>query len=123
MTLQLPKLLSTIPTYTGKARRTPFAVGAADSAVQSVKVRFPQGYTKVEHLPEPFTFANPLDPLDTWIDCRVETAVVDGCLEVRITREAHERVGSWYKPDFIELVRDRSRIANSRAGRTIVVSR
>ncbi len=123
MTLQLPKLLSTIPTYTGKARRTPFAVGAADSAVQSVKVRFPQGYTKVEHLPEPFTFANPLDPLDTWLDCRVETAVVDGCLEVRITREAHERVGSWYKPDFIELVRDRSRIANSRAGRTIVVSR
>ena len=38
-------------------------------------------------------------------------------------REVHRRGRSWYTPDFIELVRDRSRIAKSRASRTLVVRR
>ena len=123
ITLQLPQLLSSVPTYTGKARRTPFAVGAAERAEQRVTVRFPKGYVAAEHLPEPFSFSSPLDPLAKWLDCRVESSVEGGRLEVRITREVNKRIESWYRPDFMELVRDRSRIANSRAGRTIVVRR
>ena len=114
---------STLPTFTGTDRRTPFAVGAADREVQRYAILFPEGYTLAERLPEPFSFADPLDPERAWLDCRVETSVKDGRLEVRIEREVHRRIRSWYSPDFIELVRDRSRIAKSRAGRTLVVRR
>ena len=123
ITLQLPSLISSIPTYTGKARQTPFAVGATYRKSQRIAVRFPEGYTLAEHLPESFYFADPLDPKAPWLDCRVESVVEKGCLEVRIFREVHKRIEAWYKPDFIELVRDRNRIAGSRANRTIVVRR
>ena len=123
VTLQIPSLLSTLPTFTGTDRRTPFAVGAADREVQRYTILFPEGYTLAERLPEPFSFADPLDPKRAWLDCRVETSVKDGRLEVRIEREVHRRGRSWYSPDFIELVRDRSRIAKSRASRTLVVRR
>ena len=123
MTLQLPALVSTIPTFTGKSRRTPFAVGAADSEVQRVKVKFPEGYAEAEHLPESFSFANPASPGETWLDCRVSSRVVDGCLEVTVERTVSHRRNSWFLPDMIELVRDRSRIAASRANRTVVARR
>ena len=122
-TLQIPSLLSTLPTFTGTDRRTPFAVGAAGREVQRYTILFPEGYTLAERLPEPFSFADPLDPKKVWLDCRVGASVKDGRLEVRIEREVHRRARSWYSPDFIELVRDRSRIAKSRASRTLVVRR
>ena len=123
ITLQIPSLISSIPTYTGKSRRTPFAVGEAERKTQRFVVKFPEGYTLAERLPESFSFADPLDPGRVWLECRVESSVRDGRLEVRVEREVHRRGWSWYKPDFIELVRDRSRIAGSRASRTIVVRR
>jgi hypothetical protein len=123
ITLQVPSLLSTLPTFTGTDRRTPFAVGAADREIQICKVLFPEGYALAERLPESFSFADPLDPNRAWLDCRVGTAVKDGRLEVRIEREVHRRGRSWFAPDFIELVRDRSRMAKSRASRTLVVRR
>jgi hypothetical protein len=123
ITLRLPSLVSAMPTFTGKTRQTPFAVGATDRETQRITVKFPEGYVLAERLPERFAFADPLDPKAVWVDCRVEAAERDGRLEVRIERDIHPRISSWYAPDFIELVRDRSRIAKSRASRTIVVRR
>lgn len=123
MTLRLPALISTIPAFTGRARRTPFAVGAADAAFEEVTVRFPEGYTHVEHLPEPFSFSASDDPSAPGLVCTVSSAVVDGVLEVRIRREVAPRAETWHRPDVIELVNDRSRIAASRANRTLVVRR
>ena len=123
ITLRLPALVSSIPAFTGRARRTPFAVGATDAAFAEVMVRFPDGYTQVEHLPEPFAFAASDDPSAPGLVCTVASAVVDGALEVRIRREVAPRVLSWHRPDVIELVNDRSRIAASRANRTLVVRR
>ena len=121
--LQLPALVSSIPTFAGRARRTPFAVGAADAAFEEVTVRFPEGYTRVEHLPEPFAFAAPDDPARPWLVCTVTSRVEGGALVARVRREVSPRASSWHAPDAIELVRDRSRIAASRAGRTLVVRR
>ena len=123
ITLQLPLLASAMPTFAGKTRQTPFAVGSADRETQRVTVRFPEGYTLAENLPESFSFADPLDPKAVWMDCRVEHSVKDGCLEVRIERGIRRRTHSWYAPDFIELGRDRNRIAKSRASRTLTVRR
>ena len=123
MTLQVPSLLSTLPSFTGTARRTPFAVASADRETLRYTIRFPEGYAIAERVPESFSFADPLDPGRAWLDCRVETSVKDGRLEVRLEREVHHRGSSWYAPDFLELVRDRGRIARSRASRTFVVRR
>ncbi len=123
ITLQLPALVSSIPTFTGRARQTPFAVGAADAAFEEVTVRFPEGYTQVEHLPAPFAFAAPDDPQRTWLVSVVTSRVEGGALVVKIRREVSPRISSWYAPDVIELVRDRSRRAASRANRTLVVRR
>ena len=123
MTLQLPPLLSSIPTFVGKSRKTPFAVGAQDWESETVTVRFPEGYTKIEHLPENFSFADPSDASKTWLVEKVDSRIVDGRLEVRIIRSALKRGYAWYGPDTIELIKDWSRIAASRANRTIVVRR
>ena len=123
ITVQLPALVSSIPTFTGRARQTPFAVGAADAEFEEVTVRFPEGYTQVEHLPEAFAFAAPDDPARPWLVCTVTSQVEDGARVVKIRREVSPRVSSWYAPDMIELVRDRSRRAASRANRTLVVRR
>jgi len=86
-------------------------------------VRFPEGYTQVESLPESFAFAAPDDPGRTWLVSAVTAQVEDGALVVKIRREVSPRISSWYPPDMIELVRERSRRAASRANRTLVVRR
>ena len=121
--LRLPALLSSVPLFTGRARRTPLAVGAADAAFEDVTVRFPEGYVKVESLPEPFAFVAPDDPTRTWLVCRVSSRVEGGALVVTVRREVPARASAWYPADMAELVNDRSRRAASRASRTLVVRR
>lgn len=122
ITLQLPPLLSTIPSFTGRARRTPFAVNGAGAEDEKYVITFPAGYTEIEHLPQHFRFSNPYDDKYPWLIANVSSSVNDeGCLVVEISRDVKGRSYSWYYPDFIEIIRDRSRIAASRANRTIVV--
>jgi hypothetical protein len=121
ISLQLPAFANSIPSMTGTSRRTPFAVAAVSPNVDAVTVRFPAGYTVIEHLPESFSFADPLDPGRVWLDHRVTSEIKDGCLEVRIVREVLQRPNSWCKADLFALVRDWRRIGDSVAGRTISV--
>ena len=121
ITLQVPSLMSSLPTIAGERRRTPFAVAATDRGSDTVVVRFPEGYTTVEHLPDAFEFADPLDATTPWLSQTVTTAVRDGCLEVRIVRTVAAHDYGWYAPHFIELIRDRDRLADARANRTVVV--
>ena len=122
ITLQLPPLVSSIPTFVGKARKTPFAVAATDDEAEEVTVRLPEGYTEIEHLPEAFAFAAPGNSGERWLASTVDSFVdKDGRLTIVVKRKAESRLYAWYGPDMIELVKDRSRIAASRSNRTIVV--
>ena len=123
ITLRLPAMISSIPTFTGKVRTTPFAVGAEDPETETVTVRFPAGYTQIEHLPEPFAFSDPRDGGNVWLESTTNSRIVDGRLEVTLHRTVFKRAYSWFAPDYIELLRDRNRIAGSRANRTIVARR
>ena len=123
VTIQLPSLASSVPLLSGSVRRTPFAIGATDRATETVTVVFPEGYDQVEHLPEPFKFADPADPGKIWLESSVKTDRRDGRLVVRITREVFRRGDSWYGPALYELVKDWRRIASSRANRTMTVRR
>ncbi len=121
ISLQLPTFAGSVPAMTGTVRLTPFAIAAKDRYVDAVTVRFPKGYTEIEHLPEAFEFFDPLCPGRAWTVNRVASEVKDGCLEVRIEREVRSRKDSWYKADLFALVRDWCRRENSRANRTITV--
>ena len=52
-----------------------------------------------------------------------DTQIKDNCLTVTLSRGVLKRISSWFEPTSYELVKDWSRIANSRANRTITVRR
>lgn len=121
MTIAIPQLLSSLPSAIGNARRTPFAVVAAEPEEETVTVRFPEGYTVIEHLPVPFVLANPVDPSERWIESGVSTAVINGALEVKLTRKIHKREYAWFAPTFYEMLKDWNRTAVSRANHVIII--
>jgi len=123
ISLQLPPLVSSIASYTGQTRQTPFAVASSDCEEECVKVIFPDGYTEAEYLPKPFVFADPADPTKTWLCSEVSSAIVDGHLEVTLRRQVFRRTKASFSPSSYELLKDWSRIADSRANRTITARR
>ena len=87
ITIQIPPLVSSIPSLTGTARQTPFAVSAADLECERVTIRFPEGYTEIESLPKMFNFCNPDDKTQGWVGNSVHTEIKDNCLTVTLTRD------------------------------------
>ena len=123
ITIQIPPLVSSIPSCIGTVRQTPFAVAANDVEGEVVTIRFPDGYTEIESLPKAVSFANPLNPSEIWQTEEVTAKVEDGGLVVTLTSRVSKRGYSWYGASFYELIKDWSRIAASRASRTICVRR
>ena len=121
ITIQIPPLVSSIPSLTGTARQTPFAIAATDAEEEIVTIRFPEGYTEIESLPKPCVFANPLNPSEIWQTSKISTKIDDGRLVVRLHGSVNKRIYSWYNSSFYELIKDWSRIAASRLNRTITV--
>ena len=124
LTIQLPRLASSLPPADGDARQTPVAVGESPAEEETVTVRFPEGYRVVEHMPADFSFADPADPSRTWMSGSSTSAVgEDGRLTVTVRRKVMKRGASWLGPEFHGLFKDWRRIAASRANRTITVRR
>ncbi|MGN0833487.1 MAG: DUF3857 domain-containing protein [Kiritimatiellia bacterium] len=112
----LPAFDECLPNLTGTARSTPIAVGATDPLVERVEVRFPAGYTEVEHLPESFAFEGVLaNAVGVRTDGDVLTVTVE-----RTTRVPEYRM---FAPWYADLVKDWRRRSSSRANRTVVVRR
>ena len=112
ITITLPAFDEILPNLTGTVRETPVMVGASDPKVDTVVVRFPEGYTEIEHLPESF---------HAWMDNVVTSEVRDGVLTVTIKRQS----GLWQpvmldslRADYLKACRRQS---SSRANRTITV--
>ena len=123
ITIQIPPLVSSIPSCIGSARQTPFAVAANDAESETVTIRFPEGYTEIENLPRPSAFTNPLDPSEVWQESTVSSEIENGALVITLSANVNRRVYSHYKPSFYELIKDWNRIATSRSNRTITVRR
>ena len=123
ITLQLPSLDCPLPTLTGSVRRSPFEIVAREPEEQVFSVSFPEGYVKIEHLPEAFSFADPSDPTRVWLESVTETAVKGNVLTVKIVRKTHKRHYAFYPFSLVELIRDWRRIGTSRSNRTIVIGR
>lgn len=121
ITIQIPPLVSSIPSCIGSARQTPFAVSATDWESEDVTIRFPEGYTEIESMPKPCVFTNPLNPSEIWQTSEISTKIENGGLVVTLHGAVNKRCYSWYGASFYELIKDWNRIATSRANRTITV--
>ncbi|MBP5791722.1 MAG: DUF3857 domain-containing protein, partial [Kiritimatiellae bacterium] len=106
------------PLSAGK-RRYPIGISAVDSNADEVEIVFPEGYTLAEHLPEEFTFTNPLDPSQTLYKATAQSEIVDGRLVVKLHRERCKAPYLSFAPGYAQLFRDWSRTASSRSNRTI----
>ena len=123
ITIQVPALVSSIPSLVGFARQTPLALAAADEEAETVTIRFPEGYTEIECLPKPLVLANPLNPSEIWIESTVSSSLKDGILTIVLSRKSHKHIYSVYSSSFYELIKDWSRLSSSRSSRTITVRR
>lgn len=121
ITIQIPPLVSSIPSLTGTVRQTPFAVAATDWESEEVTIRFPEGYTEIESLPKEVRFANPRNSSEIWQTSWILTKIENGGLVVTLHGAVNKRNYSWYSASFYELIKDWSRISSSRSNRTITV--
>ena len=119
--LEIPSLSSSVPVVTGnELRRTPFGVDSCDAGLFEAVVRFPEGYTEIEHLPAAINFCGN-GPYCNWMIDNVTHDIVDGRLEVTVSRRILPRSDEIYPPSQFGLFREWSRLATARANRTIVV--
>ena len=116
ISLDVPQLAERLFALTGSARENPVGVEGEDTEKSTTfTIRFPEGYTEIEHIPESFRF--------DWYAVRAHSRVEDGAavVEIKVTRRAH-RAG-WYLPDRAALFREWNRLAGSKANSTIIVRR
>ncbi len=123
VSITVPPLASSVEALTGSSRETPVAVGFADPESEEITIRFPEGFTKIEHLPSGAVFADPCDSRKIWMDTSVTHGLKDGILEVKIVRRVYPRISTWYSSGYFELLKDYSRIDRSRANRTVSARR
>ena len=120
LTVVVPEFYEELFPLANTTRQTPIEVGRADPAVTTVKVVFPEGYAKLEHLPAPYIVADPSDPQNAqWWQMEVSSAMEDGRLAVTMTRRRFERATTWHPAGVAPLLREYSRHARSRAERSI----
>ncbi|MBR2921001.1 MAG: DUF3857 domain-containing protein [Kiritimatiellae bacterium] len=118
MTVTLPEIGFSLSSLTGSVRETPIFIPGNKIAQRiEVKVVFPEGYTEIEHLPET------LNEYGYHIDAGSVTKDSKGRLAVTVSEWTDPRRSKMYaKRDFASL-KDFSRVASSRANRTIIVRR
>ena len=123
ISITLPPFNEVLPNLTGTVRETPIAVAATDPKVETVVVRFPEGYTEIEHLPERIL------QWDEFLKCGIVSSEVsseekDGALSVKIVRETLVPFGG-FEQDKLRagFLKDLRRQSSSRANRTITVRR
>ncbi|MBR1920782.1 MAG: DUF3857 domain-containing protein [Kiritimatiellae bacterium] len=122
ITLEIPQLATRLFDLTGTVRESPLGVDGEDTEdVKRFTVRFPKGYTAVEHLPAPIRVCNPHDPDEAWLVSRVASRVEEDAAVVEIELVCRRRRAAMLSPDHAALLREWNRLTGSQANTTIVV--
>ena len=104
-------------------RKSPFGVGGRlRPTVYIREVVLPEGYTAVEHLPEPWEIIFPGDPMARFRST-VESRIEQGRLHVIFREEQLPGGSRMFTKDWLGFFRDWNRRTGSRLIRTIVVRR
>lgn len=122
ITLSVPGFYMPPFPLNGSVRRNPIGVPAAESSVERFEVTFPEGYTVAESLPSAYAETDPLTGAK-WIVNTVDSFVRDGRLVVVLKRTVAKRSISMLPKEYFQFMREYSRVASSRANRTIIVRR
>jgi hypothetical protein len=118
MTVTLPEIGFSFASLTGSARETPIFVSGNKIAQKiEVKVVFPEGYTEIEHLPKR------LEEYGYHVDADSVTKDGKGRLVVTVAEWTEPRRSRMYETRDFASLKDFSRVASSRANRTIIVRR
>ena len=111
------------PEWLGARRRSPVMLPATSPSRESWRVVFPEGYTRVERLPERLEIRDPLDPGKVRSSVEIGTKTVENHLEVEIVRNTFEYPEVPVARDYFPLLREWSRRNASPAAVTISVGR
>ena len=118
MTVTLPEIGFSLSSLTGSVRETPIFIPGNKIAQRiEVKVVFPEGYTEIEHLPET------LNEYGYHIDAGSVTKDSKGRLAVTVSEWTDPRQSKMYEARDFASLKDFSRVASSRANRTVIVRR
>jgi transglutaminase-like putative cysteine protease len=121
LTLVVPGLGGTFMPNSEAGRKSPFGIGGRLKPMVTVReVTFPEGYTKVEHLPEPWKIVLPGDSGARYIGS-VTSRVEDGRLHVSFREELLPGNARMLTRDWEGFFRDWNRRTGSRLIRTIIV--
>lgn len=125
ITISTPAFLEHLFSMPGARRLNPIGVAAADPKETRVRIVFPAGYTKVEYLPDAFTFSNPKDG-EAWYTNNVSSTIEkseDGTERVVITidRKRLKRPYAMLGKDYAPLLQGWSRMGNCRSARLVGV--
>ena len=123
LTIVVPEFANALFPLTGVVRETPLGVGAASHGSVCCSVTFPEGYVEVEHLPQPYTFSDPVSG-EPWFKFSVNVRRDgEGRLVVDLVRERFKRAPTVLAQTYFALLKDWNRIGSSKANRTIAVRR
>ena len=121
LTLVVPGLGGTFLPNSEAGRKSPFGVGGRLRPMVTVReVVFPEGYTKVEHLPEPWRIVLPGEDGARFVGM-VTSRVEDGRLHVSFREELLPGRARMFTKDWEGFFRDWNRRTGSRLIRTIIV--
>ena len=121
ITLVVPGLGGTFLPSGESERKSPFGVGGRlRPTVYIREVVLPEGYTAVEHLPEPWEIIFPGDPVARFRST-VESRIEQGRLHVIFREEQLPGGSRMFTKDWLGFFRDWNRRTGSRLIRTIVV--
>ena len=116
ISLDVPQLAERLFALTGSARENPVGVEGEDTEKSTTfTIRFPEGYTEIEHVPASFCF--------DWYAAQACSRVEDGAAVVEVCVVRHAHSAEWHPSDYAALFREWNRIAGSQANSTIVVRR
>ena len=124
ISLEVPQLAEQLFGLTGTVRENPIGVGGEDSRELSVyTIRFPEGYTEIEHLPSEIVVHNPNNPGEVWLFSTVRASVEGNALNVQIKRVQEVRSEAMLSSGDFPLLKEWDRLVGSKANSTIVVRR
>jgi hypothetical protein len=104
-------------------RKSPFGIGRRlTPSIYLREVVFPEGYTEIEYLPEPWEISLP-GSSGACVRFSVKKSVVEGRLKITFREEHFPGEARMFTKDWLGFFRDWNRRTGSRLARTIVVRR
>ncbi|MBQ4199879.1 MAG: DUF3857 domain-containing protein [Kiritimatiellae bacterium] len=121
LTVRIPDFDEDLFDVGGPGRKSPISISGKTWSLDVYEIVFPEGYAKVEHVPQELKLCNPLDRNDVWLTHKTTSAMRDGRLVVTVKRMTFRPKAAMLSADYHAFLRDWNRRAASAEARTVSV--